>query len=173
MKTLSWFAVAALAATLTGPSARAQQTAKPGPEHEMLKKLEGTWDTTMKVAGNNYKGTQTYKMDLGGLWLCGAMEGECPEGKFAGKSLDTFDAKKGKYVSVWFDSKSTTPMMMEGTCDKERKTLTLEGVSPGKDGKPTKFVGTYEMADENTMNFSMRMGDEKEPMFTVTYNRRK
>ena len=42
------FAAVTMAAVLTG-SAAAQEAPKPGPEHKMLKKREGTWDTTMKA----------------------------------------------------------------------------------------------------------------------------
>ena len=35
----------------------AQQPPKPGAEHKMLKKLEGTWDTVMKAGGQDHKGT--------------------------------------------------------------------------------------------------------------------
>ena len=32
-----------------GSLARAQVPAKPGPEHELLKKIKGTWDMTAKA----------------------------------------------------------------------------------------------------------------------------
>ena len=66
-------AAVALAAALAGP-ALAQEAAKPGPEHELLKKHVGTWDLTMKFGGMESKGTVTYKMDLGGLWLASSLE---------------------------------------------------------------------------------------------------
>ena len=68
-------ALVALAAVLAAP-ALAQEPAKPGPEHELLKKLEGTWDTTMKAGGKEHKGTMTYKMELGGLWRVGSMDSD-------------------------------------------------------------------------------------------------
>src|SRR5262249_44245858 len=70
MRLLSVIALAAIAA----PAVRAQEIPKPGPEHEVLKKLEGNWDITMKAGGAEFKGTVTYKMDLGGLWLVSALE---------------------------------------------------------------------------------------------------
>src|SRR5262249_239816 len=69
----SWAVARAL---LVVPAARAQEPPKPGPEHEILKKLAGTWDVTMKGGGVESKGTVTYKMDLGGLWLVSSMESE-------------------------------------------------------------------------------------------------
>jgi hypothetical protein len=162
-----------LAALLVVPAVRAQEPPKPGPEHEQLKKLEGTWDMTMKFGGQDSKGTMTWKMDLGGLWLSSKCEADMGGMKFHGHGMDSYDAGKKKYVGVWFDSMSTTPMVMEGTFDKEKKTLTMTGEGPGMDGKPTKHKMTSQWVDDDTINFAMYMGDAKEPGFTIAYKRKK
>ena len=61
MKTLRGL-VAVCVLIFAAPFVAAQDFPKPGPEHEMLKKWVGTWDTTMKMAGMESKGTATYKM---------------------------------------------------------------------------------------------------------------
>ena len=156
-----------------GTTARAQQPPKPGPEHKLLKDREGTWDTTMKAGGNKFKGTATFKMELGGLWLVGSMDSDLGGQKLYGKSLDTYDAGKKKYVGYWFDNTGTTAMVMEGTYDKDKKTLTLEGKAPGQDGKESTWRSVSRMPDRNTIEMSMYVGGAKEPMFTVTYKRKK
>src|SRR5262245_60753948 len=161
-----------VAAVLVLPSA-AQGPATPGPEHKQLKTREGAWDTTMKAGGAEFKGTVTYKMELGGLWLVGSMESDLMGQKFYGKSVDTYDAGKKKYVGVWFDSMGTTPMIMEGELDAQKKTLTMVGEGPGMDGKLTKWKSVSEMPDDDTVEMRMYVGDNKEPMFTVTYKRKK
>src|SRR5262245_9006554 len=166
------FAAVTMAAVLAVPGF-GQEPAKPGAEHEMLKKREGTWETTMKAGGMEFKGTVTYKMELGGLWLVGSMESDLMGQKFFGKSIDSYDAGKKKYIGVWFDSMSTTPMTMEGSLDKEKKTLTMIGDGMGMDGKPAKWKSVSEMKDDDTVLMSMFVGDSKEPMFTVTYKRKK
>ena len=40
--------------------------------------------------------------------------------KFSGRWFDTSDTGKKKSVSVWLDSMSTTPMVMEGTRRRRR-----------------------------------------------------
>ncbi len=162
-----------LATVAFAPPARAQDFPKPGPEHDVLKKLVGNWDATMKFGGMESKGTMAYKMELGGLWLTSTFEGEFGGMKFQGRGLDSYDAAKKKYVGVWVDSMVTTPMLMEGTYDKAKKTMTLSGDGPGMDGKPTKFKSVTEMPDDDTINFSMYMGDGKEPGFTIAYKRKK
>jgi hypothetical protein len=167
-----WFSVVALFALVVAPVA-AQEPPKPGTEHAMLKMREGTWDTLMKADGKEFKGTMTYKMDLGGLWLAGSLESDLGGMKFSGRSLDTFDAKKGKYVGVWCDSMGTTPMIMEGTYDKEKKALIMIGDGPGMDGKMTKWKSVSTTPNADTVEMSMFVGDGKDPMFTMTYKRKK
>jgi hypothetical protein len=172
MKWVRYVCFAAIAG-LFAITAKAQEPPKPGPEHEMLKKMEGTWDATMEFGGMKSKGVSVYKMELGGLWLVSNFEGDFGGMKFAGKGLDSYDPAKKKFVGVWVDSMSTSPMTMEGTYDKEKKTTTMTGEGPGMDGKPTKYKAVNEMKDDNTMLFSMYMADGKEPAFVITYKRRK
>jgi hypothetical protein len=161
-----------VAAALAGP-AWSQEMPKPGPEHEVLKGLEGTWTTSLKAGGQESKGTATYKMELGGLWLAGSLESDMFGTKFSGKSLETYDPARKKYVSLWVDSMSTGPVTMEGTYDKEKRTMTMTGEGPGMDGKATRYRSVTRRPDQDTLEMTMWMGDGKEPAFTVTYKRKK
>jgi Protein of unknown function (DUF1579) len=165
--------LAAIAVIAVGPVARAQEPAKPGPEHELLKKWEGTWDSTMKMAGGESKGVTKYKMDLGGQWLISKFEGKLGDADFSGMGHDSYDAAKKKYVGIWIDSMSASPMIFEGTFDKEKKTLTMSGEGPGPDGKSAKYKYTSVWKDDDTVDYTMYMGDAKEPLFTIAYKRKK
>src|SRR5258708_34819582 len=127
MRKMRLSVVVCAASLLVVPAAVDKEYPEPGPEHGQLKRAEGTWDATVKMDKTESKGTMTYKMELGGLWLVGDFKGEFMGQKFTGKGLDSYDTAKKKYVSVWFDSMSTAPMTMEGTLDKDRKDLTLPG----------------------------------------------
>lgn len=151
---------------------RAQEPPKPGPEHEMLKKYVGNWDATMKMGGMDSKCSATYKMELGGLWLMSSFEGEVFGVKFQGHGMDTYDAGKKKFVSVWCDSMTTSPMVMEGTMDSDKK-LTMTGEMPGPDGKMAKHKSVTVWKDADTIQFDMFAADMKEPMFTIIYKRKK
>src|SRR5262245_33879755 len=85
------------------PGIRSQEPPKPGPEHEHLKQLEGTWDGTVKAGDQESKGTMTYKM-MGGFWLTSHFEGDFGGQKFEGRGIETYDPEKKKYVSAWSDS---------------------------------------------------------------------
>jgi hypothetical protein len=165
-------AAMAVAAALAAPAA-AQEAPKPGPEHEVLKKLAGTWDLTMSLGGMETKGTVVYKMDLGGLWLTSTLEGEVFGQKFTGRGLDSYDPARKKYVSIWVDSMSTSPVLMEGTYDAAKKALTLEGTGPGPDGRPTRYKSVSETPDDDTIKFTMYMAGGADPAFTILYKRKK
>jgi hypothetical protein len=173
MQTLPRFLAIACTALMLSPASRAQEMPKPGPEHEMLKKMAGDWTLTMTAGGMDSKGTVTWKMELGGMWLTGNLECELFGTKFTGKSIDGYDPVKKKYVGVWVDSMSASPMMMEGIFDKDKKTMTMTGDGPGMDGKPTKYRSVSVMTDDDTINFSMFVGDSKEAAFTIAYKRKK
>jgi hypothetical protein len=162
----------ALVVALAPAGARAQEPAKPGPEHELLKKMEGSWDIVMKAGGMEMKGTVSGKMDLGGLWLTTALKCDFGGTPFEGRGMDTYDAAKKKYVSVWIDSMGTQPMIMEGTYDKEKNVLTMAGDGPGMDGKPAKWKSLTKFVNDKTFNFEMFVGDAKEPMFTIVYKKK-
>src|SRR5260370_28344655 len=108
MRMLRRLVVACAAGVLVAPAAVAQEAPKPGPEHALLKRAEGTWDATLKFGDQESKGTMTYKMGLGGLWLVSDFKGEVMGAKFEGKGMDTYDPAQKKYVNVWFDSMSAT-----------------------------------------------------------------
>jgi len=154
------------------PSAWAQEPPKPGRQHDHLKRLVGTWDAETESG----KGTMTYKMGLGGLWLIGDFEGEFGGMKFQGKGLDTYDSAMKKYLSVWVDSFSTSPRIMEGNLDKDDKVMTMTGEGRGADDKPAKFKSITEIKDADTVNFSLFMVDKdgkEQPMVNITYKRKK
>lgn len=165
--------IAVVVAAVLAVPAWSQEMPKPGPEHKLLKEREGTWDTTMKASGMESRGTVTYKMELGGMWLAGSMESELFGTKFSGKSLESYHPAKKKYVSVWVDSMSTAPVTMEGTYDKEKRTLTMAGEGPGIDGKATKYKSVSKIPDPDTLEMTMYVGDGKQPAFTVTNKRKK
>jgi hypothetical protein len=164
--------LASIALLSLASSSWAQGLPKPGKQHDHLKRLVGTWDA--ETAGG--KGTMTYKMGLGGLWLIGDFEGEFGGMKFQGKGLDTYDPGTKKYRSVWVDSFSTSPRTLEGNLDKDDKVMTLTGEGRGPDGKVAKFKTITELKDADTVNFTLFMADrdgKEQPMVHITYKRKK
>ncbi len=159
---------------LTGSaSVFAQAPASPGKEHEELKAMEGKWDAVMAMPdGSEVKGLSEYKMTCEGMWLSSDFHGDFGGLKFHGKGLDSYDASKKQYVSIWVDSMSQSPMVMTGT--KEGKVTTMTGEGPGPAGiTKYKTISTNDSADKMSFKmFTVTDGKETE-MMTIKYTRQK
>jgi hypothetical protein len=163
-------------ASFTAGLALAQEFPKPGPEHEKLQQLAGTWDAEMEIQGQTTKATATYKSICGGMWLQSDFEGDLGGTKFQGHGLDGYDQQQKKYVGVWVDSMSSAPLNLEGNYDAKKKLLVMTGQSLGPDGKPQKFKNTTEYKDKDHFTFKMFMVDDEgkdQIAFTIEYSRRK
>lgn len=153
-----------------------QEFPQPGPEHEQLKELEGSWDAVMDMAGQKSKATATYKAICGGMWIQSDFQGDLGGVKFQGHGLDGYDLTKKKYVGVWVDSMSSAPMHYEGNYDPKTKQLVMTGESAGPDGKPQKFKNVTERKDKDHFTFKMHMVDAEgkdQLAFTIEYTRKK
>lgn len=157
-------------------AANAQSMPTPSPEHEAMKKHEGVWLAKIKSNGSESSGTMTLKLDCGGLWMSSEFQADFGGQKFQGRGLDGYDPAKKKYVSVWVDSFSTQLLIMEGTMNKEKKTITMLGEGPGPDGKPIKFKSETVFTDDDHQAFRMFAvdGDGKDmEVLSIDYTRKK
>jgi hypothetical protein len=168
---VSYWLVASLAVLfVVGVSTAQPPTPKPGPEHEHFKEFEGTWDAVVKTEGApDAKGTMTYKVDHGGLWLISDFRAA----DFSGHGVSSYDARKKKYVGAWIDSMSTLVMNIEGTLDEKTQTMTEMAETVGPDGKPMKMKMVTKMKDKDSHVFTMYMavdGKDQE-MMSIEYKR--
>jgi hypothetical protein len=163
-----------VAALCVAPLA-AQGPAKSGPEHEMLKKFEGQWDAIVSFGDNKAKGTASYKLGLGGLWLQLHFKSDIGGAPFEGRGVTGYDPTKKKYVSSWVDSMEPWMTVMEGNFDKDGNTFTETGEAPGQDGKLQKMKSVYEFKDKDTIVLTMYQvaGDKDQQMMQITYTRKK
>jgi hypothetical protein len=170
-------ATVALGVLAAGGRLAAQQPpeVKPGPEHELLKDWEGTWDATIKSPGTESKGTLTARVGMNGLWLMEHFKADLGGMAFEGRGATSYDPAKKKYVNVWVDSMTTSPLLSEGTYDKSTKTTTMVGEMPLPDGKKTKVTMVTVHKDTDTKTFTMKTAgpDGKDvEMMQITYKRR-
>jgi hypothetical protein len=135
--------IAALAAALVGsaglagptaaqePDAMAemmaayQAAAEPGPAHEKLAAMTGSFTITAKwwqdpnappsVSTSNAK----RHMIMGGRYLVEEVEGEMYGQPFSGMGITGYDNTAEKYVTTWLDNMSTGLFVMTGDVDDE------------------------------------------------------
>ena len=155
---------------------------KPGPQHEVFKMDEGTWDATIEMAGGpgmpamTSKGVEVNTVGCGGLCLITDFKGEMMPGMtFHGHGIGTWDALKKKYVGSWTDSMSQGMAVSEGVWDPAAKKFTGTMEGPDMTGKVVKSrsVGEYKPDGTRVMTMYAPGPDGKEmQVMRITYKRR-
>jgi hypothetical protein len=170
-------AVATLIFSITG-TVLAQEGAPPGPgpEHKKLAEMVGEYTCEMKTGDQTFKGSATFTMELGGLWLVQNFTCDMGGMKFEGRGATTYDPAKKKYVGTWIDSMAPALATSEGTMDPKTGVTTemMDGMA-GPDGKPAKYKAVSTPKDYG-FDFAMYVvgADGKDtPMMTIVYRKKK
>lgn len=152
-------------------------------EHKILADDVGTWNCDMKIwaAGPDSEpmtaqGAEVNEM-LGDFWLVSKFTGNMEGQAFEGRATIGFDVAKKKYIGTWFDSSSPFMSHIEGTYDKESKTMTMTSKGMGPDGKPTTGKNVSVTKDDGTRVFTMYVqspdaGNELVKMMEITYRKK-
>lgn len=155
-----------------------------GPEHKVLESLTGTFTADVKfylpdpTKPTTSKGTMTRKMILGGNFLQEDFSGEFFKAPFTGMGIVGFDPNKKKFTTTWCDSSSTTIMILEGTYNPDKKTITSVGddFEPNEKKKmKARDVLTIVSADVQSFEmYRLPEGEKKEvKVMEITYTRKK
>ena len=161
--------------------AEMQKAAMPGPMHEFLKPMAGSWKATAKTwmaPGDPAvsEGACENTWILGGRFLQTAYKGEFGGMPFEGFGLLGYDNQKKEFVSVWVDDMGTGISFSNGSADAAGKVLTLHSTTMDPaTGKPVKYKMVTKVSDENQHAMSMiTMKDGKEHTdMEITYTRAK
>ncbi len=133
----------------------------PGPNQELMKKLAGNFDYTMKMwtdpgsAPAETSGKRTAEMLMGGRFLQETYSGTFMGMPFQGRGLLAYDNMQKKWVSTWIDNMSTGIMTSEGTYDgKGTWTMTGESLDPAT-GKMVTMRTTVTLKDDKSFVMEM------------------
>jgi hypothetical protein len=163
---------------------RWEESMTPGDAHRKLGAFVGTWDVEAKIwmkspkdEPNVSKGSAEYKMALGGRFLQQEFTGDMMGQPVNGVGYTGYDNFRKKYVSFWIDNTATSMSMMEGSMDKEGKTLTLWGKmdapAMGKKDEKVKYVMRVVSPDKHVFEmYNVSERGEKDPMMVLTYTRK-
>jgi hypothetical protein len=104
----------------------------PGPEHEFLKSMAGTWKAVTKAwmgAGEPQvsEGVAVRSMILGGRFLQDEFKSTFMGQPFEGVGMTGYDLYKKEYVSTWADTMSSTVLVSRGKMDPTGKVMTQMG----------------------------------------------
>ncbi|QDT52892.1 hypothetical protein Pan44_09050 [Caulifigura coniformis] len=161
---------ACVAVVLVAGGSFAQDFPKPGKEHQDLAKAVGKWKLTVKEGFNaGQTGTSEFKAVCNGMWV--ASDFKMDDGSFTGQGLDSYDPTKKKYVSVWVDSMSATPLFFEGDWTEPGKTMVMTAKGPGPDGTPVEYRSVTKHPSEKAMTFElyMKSGGAEVKLMVVEY----
>jgi hypothetical protein len=161
--------------------AEMEAAAKPGPQHEQLKRqFAGNWDCeithTWGPQPETTTGTEKAEMVLGGRYVQASFDGKMMGQPFQGAGVMGYDILRKKYFSTWMDSMGTSLMLATGTYDDGTKTYTMTGkmAGPGGVDVPIREVTRIDSDDKHTFEMYMPGPDGKEAkMMTIVYTRRK
>jgi hypothetical protein len=112
-----------------------EKAAAPGPEHAVLQKFVGSWNTVAKSSGmpgmpaTETKGWATFRSVLGGRQVVEETHGSAMGKPFSGYLLMGYDNVTREYVGTWTDTMSTGQFQARGTADASGKVITLNGLA--------------------------------------------
>ena len=159
------------------------EISSPGPQHELLAKTAGEWNTEIKfwlepgadpMVSN---GMQTCEVINGGRVINEISHSEMMGMPFEGHGMTGYDNFRKKYWSTWTDNMATSMMYMEGTSDDDGKTITynttMDDPMIGEKDQPVKFVYRWVDDDKHILESWHDVGAPKEyKMMEITYTRK-
>ena len=184
--------VASVALAADAPAPTAQQkdmmekmakAATPGPQHQMLAKMAGDWNATVKYQMDPSQpwqeehSTSTVTSLMDGRYSQEVTSGSMMGQPFSGMGITGYDNVTGKFISTWIDNMGTGMLSSTGTIDKSGKVINWVGsMSDPVTGKPTKERMVTTFADDDHHTFEMYgtpPGGKKEmKMMVIEYSRK-
>lgn len=155
--------------------------AMPGPEHKLLDRMAGSWNTLTRYWPApeaelvESKGTSQRKWILDGRFLMEELDGGNLALPFRGLGLYGYDAFERKHTSAWVDTMNTSILTNLGTYDKTNDVVNFTGQY--KDPwtgtkKPERGVTRFLSKDKHVLEIHVTEPDGKEfKMLEITYTR--
>ena len=155
--------------------------AMPGPEHKVLDRMAGDWDTLTRYWAApgaepvEAKGTSHRKWILDGRFLLEELDGGNLVLPFRGLALYGYDAFEQKHTSAWVDTMNTSILTNLGTYDQAKDVVNFTGRykdpwsgTQKKERGVTRFLSK----DKHVLEIYMTEPDGKEfKMLEITYTR--
>lgn len=158
------------------PDPKVMELMKPGPEHQQLAKLAGTWNLTCKfwmapdAPPMETQGTMTIKAVFDGRFVAGEFTSTMHGQPFNGRSLNGYDRSAKEYVSIWYDSMGTGATRLSGQSSDGGRTITYAGemTCPIQGHVQLKQVETHQSDDRFTLiGYQTKDGKEQKTMELV------
>ncbi len=159
------------------------QAIAPGKEHELLSRMQGEWDVTLKSWMNpgeppmESHGTARLTMVLNGHSLAEAFRGHMMGMDYEGYGVLGFDSYRKEWWQTWIDNMGTGIYYARGKAGSDLKTATMTGKTDNamKNLKDLdmRSVYTFTSDDQHTMESWVKGPDGKEMKTMEIQYRRK
>ena len=159
-----------------------EASATPGPNHKLLERWVGRWDTTMKVMmpgapAMESRGTAEFSWLMEGRWLQEKMTGDMMGHPMQGFSITGYDNFNKCFVSTWVDNHTTMMVHSSGSMDRSGKVLTMFGKMDepmtGEHNKTVRFQTTIIDEDTHRLNIDEVQYGQPFTVLEITYKRAK
>ena len=159
-----------------------QELATPGPPHQLLAGMTGSWDVRSSCSMEPGKppmestGTSEQTMILGGRFLQQEFSGDLMGSPFTGIGAVGYDNHTGKYVSTWMDTMGNGIYYFEGTASADGKTITQKSKYDDPVQGPVEWRSVTRIVNDDTLEFEMYSIDQsgnEQKMAKMTYTRKK
>ena len=157
------------------------KAATPGPAHQEMAKMSGSWKmevTSWMAPGappQTSPGTATFTMIMGGRYLQQTVKSEFGGMPFEGLGIEGYDNATGEHFGTWFDSMGTGVMVSRGKCEVGATTCTYTAsmVDPVTK-KKTEIREVMTMQGPDKFTFAMYgpdKGGKEYKMMEIVYTR--
>lgn len=117
----------------TGLDPKIMEAMRPGPEHQRLAQLAGSWDVdcamwmSPEAPVMQSRGTANYRVILDGRFVQADFSGSFQGQPFNGLSFLGYDRASKRYISTWCDSMATGFVCLSGTSEDDGRTIIYTG----------------------------------------------
>jgi hypothetical protein len=160
--------------------AKMMELMKPGPEHQQMAKVVGTWDVDGKMwmdpkaPPSESKGTAKFSSVFDGRFIRQDFQGTMMGMAFTGTGYDGFDRAQGVYNSMWIDSMGTGMFNQTGKASADGKVITYTGEMwcPQTNGTmKARSVMTHVSDNEMTYEMFVTMNGHEDKSMELHYHR--
>lgn len=167
-------------ADMAAMMAQAKQFTDPGPNHKVLERFLGKWNTETRLAmgpgGTPEKGVAEFSWMMENRWLKSEYKNTMMGMPYDGFMLMGYDNFKQSFVMTMVNSLDTMMTRAEGDMDRTGKVMILYGPMDeyltGEHDKMVKYIWRFESANKFKLEVhDLHIGEQNTMVVEITFNK--
>ncbi|MBM3459614.1 MAG: DUF1579 domain-containing protein [Armatimonadetes bacterium] len=162
---------------------KAKQYTEPGPNHKVLERFVGDWNTELRIfsgdqAGPATQGSASARWLMPGRWIQLDLDGTVFGKPMKSSGILGYDNFKQSFVMTVVHSTDTAMLRAEGDLSRDRRTLTAFGTMDeyltGEHDKMAKYIYRFVSPDEILFEVhDLVIGEPNTRVIEIAYRRKK